>query len=217
MCRSNVIRGHLVGRPLWGGCLWLLLGFCLWGAGCSKAPLPDRGRHMRQGLSPREQQALQKLRGRRVLSTFGLAQSRHRRATLLQKMGQLEAARKELDAILALRFPASYRPGEEMLLDTWARKARLLLLMGQSQKALATIDAAIKRPSSLRRSFYVAHLHHVRGGILEKLKRPKEALMAFQRSIDINKETIKEALAAQRRLEQLGGALSRPLPRRRKP
>lgn len=128
----------------------------------------------------------------RMLALLSIAKSHHRLASLALQRRQQEQAIREINEILNLRFPQGFRPGEEMLLDAWARKAEIYLGHGQSEQALKTIDAAIARPSWLKHSYYLAHLHQVRGQILESMKRPKDAVNAYQKSILLNKAVIQE-------------------------
>jgi tetratricopeptide (TPR) repeat protein len=112
-------------------------------------------------------------------------------------MGKNDDALREIDMILAMSFTKGFRPGEELLLDAWARKATMLLEMEQPKMALDTIQQAITRPTWLGNSFYIAHLFHVKGRILEALQQPEQALAAYQRSIELNKAVIQEILQSQ--------------------
>lgn len=133
-----------------------------------------------------------------MMAMLSMARSHHRLATIAMKQGQPAQSLKQIDQVLALRFPKGFRPGEEMLLDAWARKATLQLKLKRPKDARKTIDRAIQRRTWLKHSFYVAHLYQVRGRILEALQQPKEAVAAYQRSIQLNKAVI-QAIEQQRK------------------
>jgi tetratricopeptide (TPR) repeat protein len=133
----------------------------------------------------------------KMMAMISIARSYHQRASIAQKMGKNDDALREIDMILAMSFTKGFRPGEELLLDAWARKATMLLEMEQPKMALDTIQQAITRPTWLGNSFYIAHLFHVKGRILEALQQPEQALAAYQRSIELNKAVIQEILQSQ--------------------
>lgn len=158
---------------------WLLLGLCalcLLGVGC-RAP--------GQSKSPSREEE-------KMLAKLSIARSHHQLASIASRRGKADQALKELNSILKLRFPKGFRPGEEMLLDAWARKANFLLRQKRPKQALQTIDQAIKRPTWLKRSYYIAHLFQVRGTILEALSKPVEAVRSYQESIRRNQAVIHE-------------------------
>ncbi|TNE51002.1 MAG: hypothetical protein EP343_06075 [Deltaproteobacteria bacterium] len=128
----------------------------------------------------------------KMLALLSMARSHHQLASLASRRGKPKEALKELDAILKLKFPKGFRPGEEMLLDAWARKATFLLKNKQPKQALATVEQAIRRPTWLKRSYYIAHLFQVRGTILEALQKPAEAVRSYQESIRRNQAVIQE-------------------------
>lgn len=128
----------------------------------------------------------------KMLSMLSMAKSRHRLATLALRAGKSDNALGYVDKILSLKFPKGFRPGEEMLLDAWARKAKMQLRLKQAKAALVTINAAIARPTWLVNSFYLANLYQVRGQVLEALQKPKRAVKSYQRSIKLNQRVIRE-------------------------
>jgi tetratricopeptide (TPR) repeat protein len=189
---------------IWLVALFLLLSL----AGCKKmADNPRRRPSLQHNLTPQQKQ---RAHSRIVLSTLSIARSRHKRATIYQQLGRNKRALQELNAILALPFPKQYRPGEEMRLDTLARKAKLLLHMKQPKQARQLIDHAIQNGSWLKHSFYLAHLYYVRGGILTSLNKPKRALKAFQTAIQLNQDIIQYT---QKRLQPT----SQPTPKKGTP
>lgn len=126
----------------------------------------------------------------RMLALLSIAKSHHRLASLALQTQRSAQAIREMDEILKLQFPQNFRPGEEMLLDAWARKAEIQLKLQQIPQALHTIETAIARPSWLKHSYYLAHLHQVKGQILEAMKRPHDAVKAYQQSIQMNQAVI---------------------------
>jgi hypothetical protein len=118
--------------------------------------------------------------------------------------GALPEAIADVEAVLAIHFPAGAPEGEEARLDAHARLAKLVLLSGDEVRALDEVERG--RKEATRDSFYGAHLETVAGEIFEaRAKRAgsdeaaaktarKEALAAYARSIEINKR-VQAALA----------------------
>lgn len=133
-----------------------------------------------------------------MLAKLSLIRSHHRRSEIALRMKQPAQALEELEKILKIRFPATFRAGQEALLDAWARKAALHLQQNQQHKALQTIDEGLSFAPRTLVSFYVAHLHHVRGKILEAMGRYPDAMQAYQNSIKLNNKVIQRARQQQK-------------------
>jgi hypothetical protein len=118
--------------------------------------------------------------------------------------GALAEAIADVEAVLAIHFPAGAPEGEEARLDAHARLAKLVLLAGDEARALAEVERG--RKEATRDSFYRAHLETAAGEIFEARAKGagsdeasakaarKEALSAYARSIEINKR-VQAALA----------------------
>ena len=61
----------------------------------------------------------------RMLALLSMARSQHRLASIKSREGKHNKALLHVDQILKLQFPRGFRPGEEMLLDAWSRKAKM--------------------------------------------------------------------------------------------
>jgi len=150
-----------------------------------------------------------------TLSKLSMIRSHHRRAAISLKLGHRERAIEEMDKIIKISFPRSFRAGKEAIWDAWARKAMMQMEGKQVRQALTTIDTVIASLTPADISFYTAHLYHVRGRILEEIGQPQEALNAYQRSIEINKKVI--AIEKKKKKIQTGVPHKRPRVHRRAP
>jgi hypothetical protein len=150
--------------------LWLLAALL---AGCSRRPPIDE----------------------RLLSCLEEARAWQHRADIHLADGALTDAITDVEQVLRISFPGGAPEGEEARLDAHARLAKLLLSTGDEKRALAEVAAG--RSEATFDSFYRAHVETVAGEIFEARARGldadaakaarKEALAAYERSIDINK------------------------------
>jgi hypothetical protein len=167
----------------------LVLGAILLAAGCAAerdatCPCLEAG----GGVLPEE-----------LMLTLSSARSLHHQADLHLQQGEVERAIETVRAILALRLESRWPEAEEVRLDASARLGKLLLGKRDEKEALAIVDRELERGA--RESFFLSNLHGVRGEILEaRAKRleaggqkeaarqsAREAIQAFERSIQINK------------------------------
>ncbi len=141
----------------------------------------------------RHQQARQEQRRRQEaeLSLLSMARSHHRRASVLFQRKEIERGLRELDAVTEMPMDPKFLAGQEAVLDAWGRKALVLLRLGREQDAEDVILRALGRYGKGAASFYLAQLYHIQGRILEQRKKLEAALLAYQRSIEINKEVIR--------------------------
>jgi tetratricopeptide (TPR) repeat protein len=131
----------------------------------------------------------------RLLSCLEEARAWQHRADIHLADGALSEAIADVEQVLAIGFPSGAPEGEEARLDAHARLAKLLLDAGDEKRALAEVDAG--RREATFDSFYRAHVEMVAGEILEARAKAldgdaakaarKEALAAYERSIEINK------------------------------
>lgn len=136
--------------------------------------------------------------GEALMLPLAQARNHHHKADVLLREADLEGAIAALKAILDLPFPPGAPEGEDVALDARARLAKLLVTAGRLDEALALVDRGIA--AATRSSFFLANLYTARGEVLEaravslegsapsaaRLAR-REALAAFDRSIEINR------------------------------
>jgi tetratricopeptide (TPR) repeat protein len=131
----------------------------------------------------------------RLLACLEEARAWQHRADIHLADGALTDAITDVEQVLRISFPAGAPEGEEARLDAHARLAKLQLNAGDEKRALAEVEAG--RREATFDSFYRAHLETVAGEIFEARAKTldgdaakaarKEALAAYERSIDINK------------------------------
>ncbi len=146
-----------------------------------------------------------------LMLTLASARALHHQADLLLQTGEVERAIEAVRAILALKLESRWPEAEEVRLDAAARLGKLLLGKGEEKEALALVERELG--AGARESFYLSNLQSVRGEILEaRAKRleaagekeparqsAREAIQAFERSIQINKRLQKQLLERGRR------------------
>ena len=134
----------------------------------------------------------------KLLLTLEEARAWQHRADVHLAGGEVQAAIADVKQVLAIEFPPGTAEGEETRLDAWARLARLDLSAGNEAAALDDVEHG--RKEATRDSFYRAHLETTSGEILEARAKKiaatddngakaarRDALSAYQRSIEINK------------------------------
>jgi tetratricopeptide (TPR) repeat protein len=135
----------------------------------------------------------------------GLAQAKnyHHQADVYLADGDTDAAIKAVTAILSVPFPAGSPEGEDTVLDARARLAKLYLNAGRAAEARRIVDEGLNTPTA-RESFFLANLHTVSGELHEQAAQAltgdqakqarRDAIMAYDRSIEINKRIQKQLL-----------------------
>ncbi|MCB9639901.1 MAG: tetratricopeptide repeat protein [Myxococcales bacterium] len=184
----------------WCGGLLMLLSLVILG-GCSPRNGEDERRWARHQQTQQNTRQLQEAN----LSMLSMARSHHRRASLYLQRNQVSKGLHELDAVLEMPFGTSFAAGQEAILDAWGRKASILLQLGRKDEAERVIEAALKLYAKAPASFYLAQLYHIQGRILEQNKKIEAALVAYQKSIEVNKAVIHRA-----RARHLGGKPPQP-------
>jgi len=128
-----------------------------------------------------------------VLSLLERAASLHGEAEILASRGELDAAAARLDAVAALPFPDSAPERDDVRVDAHGEKARLLLAGKRAKDAEA---AARKAIAIATRSSYFVGLAHLRlGDALRAQGRAREAVLAFERSIEVNRATMERLMS----------------------
>lgn len=138
-----------------------------------------------------------------MLVQLAEARAWQRRADLHLADGDVTAAIADVQEVLGIRFPTGSADGEDVLLDAYARLARLYLSQAgpagseeSEQRALAQIEAGRKLTG--RDSFFRAHLESVAADVYEaRAKRlpdaagqkqaRKDAISALERAIAIDR------------------------------
>ena len=146
-----------------------------------------------------------------LMLTLSSARSLHHQADLLLQTGEVDRAIETVRSILSLKLESRWPEAEEVRLDATARLGKLLLGKGDEKEALEVVDRELA--TGARESFYLSNLHSVRGEILEaRAKRleaagqkeparqsARDAIQAFEQSIQINKRLQRQLLERGRR------------------
>jgi|GEM_PF-2111855 len=172
--------------------VWCWVALCALGWSCITKGHDEANDGVRQQQIRKEQRKRQEAE----LSALLIARSHHRRASVLFEQKEIERGLRELDAVMELPIDRTFMAGQEAILDAWGRKASVLLRLGREQQAEEVIQQALQRYGNDAASFYLAQLYHIQGQILEQRKKLEAALLAYQRSIEINKEVIRRVQQA---------------------
>ncbi|MCK6512112.1 tetratricopeptide repeat protein [Myxococcota bacterium] len=195
----------------WG--IWCWVAVLALGWGCTTKGHEEASDGVRQQQIRKEQRKRQEAE----LSVLLIARSHHRRASVLFEQKQVERGLRELDAVLDLPIDRTFEAGQEAILDAWGRKASVLLRLGRGQQAEEVIQRALQRYGNETASFYLAQLYHIQGQILEQRKKLEAALVAYQRSIEINKEVIRRVQQARQGAGVLRPSTPQDATQRRQP
>lgn len=147
-----------------------------------------------------------KLLDQRLMLLLSSARAYHHQADLYLQQGEVEQAVATVRKILALDLSSRWPEAEEVRLDATARLAKLLLGQGKEDEALKSAVDGVA--GAQRESFYLSNLHSVRGEVLEHRSRrldsegqkeqargvAREAIAAFEKSIEINKRLQRKLL-----------------------
>jgi len=140
-----------------------------------------------------------------LMVALGQAKNFHRKAKVYMSDGNLAAATSTVRQILSLGFPRGAPEADDVRLDARALLAKLLVMQGQLDEAMRTVDEGLA--SSQRESFFVANLYTVRGEIFEaraanldaegkdksiSADARRSAIEAYDRSIQINEKLQKQ-------------------------
>lgn len=138
----------------------------------------------------------------RLLSALGLAQAYQHQADELEALGDQRAAVARVRLVLEVPFPDGAPEREDVRLDAHGRIAELLLEEGDDAGAEEAARAGLAEAS--RPSYFQARLHAVMGRVLqtraarlreagqteEAARAGREAIEAFERSIDMNRAVL---------------------------
>lgn len=138
----------------------------------------------------------------KLLSALGLAQSYQYQADELVELDKRPEAIEKVLLVLDIPFPPQAPEREDIRLDAFGRLAELSLDEGNEEGASSFLSKGLSESS--RQSYFKARLYAVRGKILRaKAKRlrdegsvedsrqaSRDAIEAFEKSIDINKQVL---------------------------
>jgi hypothetical protein len=136
------------------------------------------------------------------------ARALHHQADAFEAVGDYPAATRAIERVLALRIPASVQEADEVRADAWGRLAEIALASDDPDGALAHANTGLR--DSRRESVLRARLHLVRGRALRALAdrartagdtttaqaRQRDAIEAFETSIQVNQRVLRRALDA---------------------
>jgi len=137
-----------------------------------------------------------------LLAALGLAQSYQHQADELIELGQRDAAIAKVRQVLEIPFPRGAPEREDVRLDAYGRLAELDLDGGDEAEAMRWIETGLSE--STRTSYFKARLFAVRGRVLraraaslraegrdeESRDVSRQAIEAFEQSIDINRQVL---------------------------
>lgn len=144
--------------------------------------------------------------GEALMTSLAQAKNFHRKAKVYMSDGNLPAATAVVRQILSLSFPKDAPEADDVRLDARALLAKLLVMQGQLDEAMITVNEGLA--SSQRESFFVANLHTVRGEIHEAkaanldaeqnksgaATERRSAIEAYDKSIQINEKLQKQLM-----------------------
>ena len=147
-----------------------------------------------------------KLLDQQLMLLLSSARAYHHQADLYLQQGEVDRAVATVRKILAMDLSSRWPEAEEVRLDATARLAKLLLGQGKEDDALKTAEQGLA--GAQRESFYLSNLHSVRGEVLEQRSKrldsegqkeqargaAREAISAFEKSIEINKRLQRKLL-----------------------
>jgi hypothetical protein len=131
-----------------------------------------------------------------LMLTLSQAKNFHHKADVLLDDGKVDDAAREIERVFTLPFPEGAPEAEDVLLDSYARLAKLRLGQDRLDEADALVDKGMSMKT--RDSFFLANLYTVRGEIFEARAHAAEgdveaqneakrsAIEAFDHSIRIN-------------------------------
>lgn len=146
------------------------------------------------------------------------AKNFHHKAKVYMSDGNFAEAAAQMEAILAIPFPADAPEGDDVRMDARAMLAKLLVAQGKVDEAMTVVDQGIG--GARRDSFFLANLytvkgevHQARAALLEDqgdAAKPRvaeekhAAIEAFDRSIAIDNALVKQLVDQRARERQEG-------------
>jgi hypothetical protein len=153
-----------------------------------------------------------------LMLALATAKNYHHKAKVYMSDGNLAEAAAQMEAILAIPFPPAAPEGDDVRLDARALLAKLLVAQNKIDEAMTVVDQGIG--GARRDSFFLANLytvkgevHHARAAQLEGqpdvdkqriVDEKKQAIMAFDRSIAIDNQLVKQLVEERQRRQREG-------------
>jgi hypothetical protein len=153
-----------------------------------------------------------------LMLSLAQAKNFHHKAKVYMSDGNLAEAAAQMEAILAIPFPPAAPEGDDVRLDARALLAKLLVAQNKIDEAMTVVDQGIG--GARRDSFFLANLYTVKGEVhqaratqLEGQSADKQrvsdekraAIMAFDRSIEIDNALVKQLVEERARRQREGG------------
>lgn len=137
-----------------------------------------------------------------LLAALGLAQGYQHQADELAELGRRDEALARVQQVLEIPFPRGAPEGEDVRLDAWGRLGELRLDGGDEAGAEAAVAQGLGEAH--RASYFKARLFAVRGRVLQaraarlreagdveaSRQASRDAIAAFEQSIEINREVL---------------------------
>jgi hypothetical protein len=156
-----------------------------------------------------------------LMLALATAKNYHHKAKVYMSDGNLAEATAQIEAVLAVPFPAGAPEGDDVRLDARAMLGKLLVAQGKVDEAMSVVDQGIG--GARRDSFFLANLytvkgevHQARAGLLEGespsepvkariVAEKRAAIDAFDRSIAIDNMLQKKLVEDRAKQRREGG------------
>jgi tetratricopeptide (TPR) repeat protein len=137
-----------------------------------------------------------------TMAVLNTARALHHEADVFESAGDLAAASRAIERVLALRIPPGVEEAEDIRADAWGRLGELALMADAPDRALAHANTGLR--DTRRESVLQARLYVVKGRALRMLaeraeaagdpttaqSRRREAIDALETSIQINQRVL---------------------------
>ena len=194
--------------------LALALGGAAAVIGCTQSePSPGGGRSVTRVPEPED------VVDQELMLALATAKNYHHKAKVYMSDGNLAEAVAQIEAVLAIPFPAGAPEGDDVRLDARAMLGKLLVAQGKIDEAMSVVDQGIG--GARRDSFFLANLYTVKGEVHQAraaqlegqgdAARPRivdekrAAIEAFDRSITIDNALQKKLVEDRARQRQEDG------------
>ena len=180
--------------------------------GCKEQDVPSGGNSVTRLPEPED------VLDEELMLALAQAKNFHHKAKVYMSDGNLAEAAAQMEAILAIPFPPAAPEGDDVRLDARALLAKLLVAQNKIDEAMTVVDQGIG--GARRDSFFLANLytvkgevHHARAAQLEGepdankqriVDEKKAAIMAFDRSIAIDNQLVKQLVEERQRRQREG-------------
>ena len=141
-----------------------------------------------------------------LLVTLGQTlEAEHARVDVLLARGEVGAAIAALEGLRALAWPSRAAGGDaavQLRHDAYGRLVRLRLdhpevdPVGPAELLVRCDEGLGAEAGAIAGNAFTARLHALRGEVLAAMGRDEEALAAYERALEINRELLQRALGA---------------------